>query len=146
MIDPVQKTKGVDLLLPEALIKAHQEFVKDNVKKAMKYQNRSVVYSDSALHPDGFQFKEALSYANKYSRPVQFIRWGQELPIIDLTVLCEQNILSLLQTGRYVDVHRLERMCSLAQSTCFTSAKNSLSQHELALNAGQSPLSLSSLL
>lgn len=87
----------MDIFVPEAVDDATAANMTD-IKHALKFESDIICWGNSNLNPRFY--KDVLAYAEKYSRPVRFVRWGEELPAVGLDVLLQRSVLHFLETGR----------------------------------------------
>merc|ERR1712146_844757 len=79
-------------------------------------------------------YKIALEYAYREQRPVYFIRYGHELPILHIEELCYRNLFRYITQGKYIPLMAMikmeERMKVLNEES------NNCDQKQLASLAG----------
>ena len=59
------------------------------------------------IHHQARDFRGALEQAEVTGRPVRFLRWGHELPVLSLAELSKRNVCRFASTGRYIDFYCL---------------------------------------
>ena len=70
--------------------------------------------------PQARDFRGALEQAELTGRPVRFLRWGYELPVLSLEELSKRSVRRFASTGRYV----CACVCACVISTAVTLVRN----------------------
>ena len=70
--------------------------------------NCKCLFTAIGLEVSSLDYKVALDLAEKSGRPVEFLRWGHEIPRIDFKALLQRNISRFLKTGRYILTAQIE--------------------------------------
>jgi hypothetical protein len=99
------KSHTVDIFIPQAIPDAVAE-CKQILDNLMKYNNY-VSWGNTNLFPSNYADALKLASITKYN--VKFIKWGFELPKLNLNQLYIRNIKRFLLTGKYVPITTLSR-------------------------------------
>lgn len=92
-------TETVDIFMRNAMGFSVKQALSGLTSAAHNYDG-PVGWGNTNLSPR--DYKSALHAAHQSNRPVHFVRWGVELPVVPLEELYRRNIIRYLRTGRYV--------------------------------------------
>ena len=113
------KSSTVDIYIREAIFPHGVTSAQGALSHAANTRpDRPVAWGNTNLRPRDYE--SALHLAERTGRPVEFARWGCELPRVEITELLRRNLHRFAETGRYIPVVTLERCLGTAEELLAT--------------------------
>lgn len=107
-------SKTVDIFIREAVFPYGVTNAQANLQHAVATRPEcSVAWGNTNLRSKDYEC--ALQLAEWSGRPVEFIRWGDELPRLDISELLRRNLQRFVATGRYIPVITIEKCLNTAE-------------------------------
>eukprot|EP00903_Cladosiphon_okamuranus_P007176 g6968.t1 len=103
-------TPTVDVFVRENLFPDAISSSQERLALAARTEDGLVAWGNTNTQARDFQ--GALEQAELTSRPVRFLRWGYELPVLSLEELSKRNVRRFASTGRYVEMAAVESALS----------------------------------
>ncbi|CAM9524964.1 unnamed protein product, partial [Scytosiphon promiscuus] len=125
-------TPTVDIFIREGLFPAAISSSQEQLAAAARDSEGMVAWGNT--NTQARDYRAALEQAELTGRPVRFLRWGHELPVLSLEELSRRNVCRFATTGRYIETAAVES--ALARVDRLYASTSGGNPASLALAAG----------